>query len=33
MTDVMIAGSVGVGWSCGGLASFLFRLLSLSKVG
>jgi hypothetical protein len=33
MTDVMIAGSVGAGWSRGGLVAFLFRSLSLSKVG
>jgi hypothetical protein len=33
MTDVMIAGSVGVGWSRSGLVSFLFSSLSLSKVG
>jgi hypothetical protein len=33
MTDVMIAGSAGVGWSRGGLVTFLFRSLSLSKVG
>jgi hypothetical protein len=31
--DAMIAGSAGVGWSRDGLVSFLFRSLSLSKVG
>jgi hypothetical protein len=33
MTDVMIAGSVGVGSSRGELVSVLFRSLSLSKIG
>jgi hypothetical protein len=33
MTDVMIAGSAGVGWGRGGLVDFLFRSLSLSRAG
>jgi hypothetical protein len=33
MADVMIAGSAGIGWGRGGLVAFLFRSLSLSRVG